>query len=41
MCGQPRDAALLMYRHRYAREEGLGNVLLAKLMGDKPASHSA
>ena len=32
-------AALLMYRHRYAREEGLGMCSLAKLMGDKPASH--
>lgn len=34
-------AALLMYRHRYAREEDLAMCSLAKLMGDKPASHSA
>lgn len=34
-------AALLMYRHRYARKKGLAMCSLAKLMGDKPASHSA
>lgn len=33
MCGQPRIAALLMYRHRYAREEGLGNVFIGKIDG--------
>lgn len=33
MCGQPRTAALLMYRHRYAREEGLGNVFIGKIDG--------
>lgn len=26
-------AALLMYRHRYAREEGLGNVFIGKIDG--------
>jgi adenosylcobinamide-GDP ribazoletransferase len=30
-------AVLLMYRHRYAREEGLGNVFIGKVSGDKPA----
>ncbi len=40
MRGQPRDCRIMMYRHRYAREEGLGNVFIGKLMGDKPASHS-
>ncbi len=27
------SAALLMYRHRYAREEGLGNVFIGKVSG--------
>ncbi|WP_024141282.1 adenosylcobinamide-GDP ribazoletransferase, partial [Salmonella enterica] len=27
------SAVLLMYRHRYAREEGLGNVFIGKVSG--------
>lgn len=33
-------AALLMYRHRYAREEGLGNVFIGKIDGATNLRHS-
>ncbi|VEB57837.1 cobalamin synthase [Salmonella enterica subsp. enterica] len=34
LCGRTRAAPFyLMYRHRYAREEGLGNVFIGKVSG--------
>ena len=42
MCGQPRDRHIIDVSSSLCGEEGiLAMCSLAKLMGDKPASHSA